>query len=142
MMVKSSPYSENVGLLMKDLDRATTHLEAINRKAQGASKQELDALMGVLHDVNSTLDPRFWEDKKLAPEGMHDKIEKALNEVQALKRSHPEKDRAGQRNVDQAITSLSLALKEALDDFDKNLRDLKKYKIGQKVEKSGESKRS
>lgn len=142
MMVQRSPYTENLGLLMKDLDRATIKLEAINSMPQQASKQEVNDLIKVLHDLNSTLDPSFWEDKKLAPEGMNEKIEKALHEIQHFQRRHPEHDRGGKRNVDQAITSLSSALKEALNVFDKNLRDLKKFKIGRRVEKIGESKQS
>ncbi len=142
MMVQRSPYTENLGLLMKDLESATTKLEAINSMPQIVSKQELNDLIVVLHHLNDTLDTSFWEDKKLVPEGMNEKIEKAFHEIQHFQRRHPDSNLSGKRNVDQAITSLSSALKEAVNTFDKNLRDLKKFKIGRRVEKSGESKQS
>jgi hypothetical protein len=130
MMVERSPYIENVGQLIRDLDQATMKLEEINRKPQAVSKQELNDLIKTLQNFNTILDPAFWEDKKLA------------FAIQLFQRYHPERDRTSQRNVDQAITSLFSALNSALNAFDKNLRDLKKYKIGRKVEKSGESKHS
>lgn len=142
MMVERSPYVENMGLLIRDLDQATIKLEEINRKPQAVSKKELDDLIKVLQEFNTTLDPAFWEEKKLVFEGMNEKIEKALNAIQLFQRYHPERDRSNQRNVDQAITSLFASLSTVLNTFDKNLRGLKKYKIGHKVEKSGESKHS
>lgn len=136
------PYVENVGQLMKDLDQATMKLEEINRKPQAVSKQELNDLIKTLQHFNTTLDPDFWEEKKLAFEGMNEKIERALNAIQLFQRYHPEIDSSTQRNVNQAITSLFSALNSLLNDVNKNLMGLKKLKIGRKVEKSGESKHS
>lgn len=141
MMVERSPYVENAGQLIQDLEKATTHLEKISQKPQDISKQELDDLIHALSHFNENLDPSFWGEKKLALEGISEKIEKALIASQLFQRISPEKDRSGQRNVDQQIVSLSSALTAALNTFDKNLRDLKKHKIGVKVEKASESKR-
>lgn len=142
MMVEQSPYMKTMGLLLRDLDQATAKLEAINTQSQTFSKQELNDLIHVLQHFNQTFDPAYWEDKKLVPEGMTQKIEKALVASQLFQTSHPTKDRSGQRNVDQAITSLVSALNAALNRFDKNLRNLKDIKFGQRVEKTGESKQS
>jgi flagellar biosynthesis GTPase FlhF len=140
MMVERSPYIEKMGLLVKDLNQATQQLEEISRKPQ-ATKQELTDLIKVLQHLNKTLDPRFWEEKKLAAEGMSASIERALAAVRLFQSTQPALgNRSGQRNVDQAIASLSSALTAALNTFDKNLRNLKDYKIGRKVEKTGESK--
>jgi hypothetical protein len=125
--------------LMKDLEQATKKLEEINQKPQ-TTEHELKDLITALQHFNKTL-PASLDDKKLVTEGMgmNKKIETALNAIQVFHRQHPEKDR---RNVDQAIASLSSALMEALNAFDRNLKNLKEYKIGQKVEKTGQSKQS
>lgn len=143
MMVERPPSTENVSLLIKNLDQAKIVLEEINNKPQINSKQ-IDDLIRVLQNLKKNWHPSFWDDKKLATEGMDDKIETALAAIQLFQgRRHSEKE-AGQRNVNQAITSLVSALNAALNTLDKerNLRDLKKYKIGQRVEKTGETKHS
>ena len=67
---------------------------------------------------------------------MSSSIEKALAALTVFQR------KAGQRDVDQAIASLSASLNAALKSFDSNLKNLKDYKIGKKVEKPGESKQA
>jgi adenylosuccinate lyase len=134
MMVDQSRYVDNVRSLIKDLDQAATKLTEISAK-QKISNQEIKDLMSTLKNVNVNLDPSFWEDKKLAPEEMKVTIEKALNASALFQK-------VAQKNVEQAIASLFASLTSTLNDFDKNLRNLKELKIGQKVEKSGESKRA
>jgi hypothetical protein len=140
MMVARSPYVENVGLLMKDLDQATTKLTAISKKEKVASPNELNDIIKVLNKVNENLDTSFWEAKKLAPEGMTASIEKALQAVQLFHRIRPELTRAAQLTAGQAIASLKDALDRAVDGFDRNIKNLKKIKLGQKVVKPGETK--
>ena len=132
MMVERLPL--NVGQLMSDLDRATKTLETMNTQPQAVSKQDLKDLIQVLKDFNSTLNPGVLQDKKLVPEGMNAKIEKALNAILLFQSTHTAQ-KEGQRNVDQAIASLASTLNETRRTLDKHLKDLKKYKIGQKVEK-------
>lgn len=141
-MVERSPYIGNVGQLIRDLDQAAQRLAEIS-KGREASKQELNDLIGVLHKVNDNFpDKNFWEEKRFAPEGMDESIEKALAAVMLFKRNQPEKNKLGQKNVEQAIISLFAALSKEISALDAHLKNLKKYKIGQKVEKSGESKES
>lgn len=140
MMVERSPYTNNMSQLMKDLDQATSKMNHINSsKSASISSHDLTELMGVLNDLNS-VEPSFWGQKTFTSEGMNEKIEKALLQIQLFQRRLPANDRSGQRNVDQAIVSISSALKSALNRLDKNLRDIKKLRIGRKVEKSKESK--
>lgn len=141
MMVDRSPYTQNIGQWMKDLDQATVKLKEFNSSPQTVSRQEINDLMNTLQDLDSTVDPSFWANKNLSSEGMHEKIEKALREIQIFQMRHPEKTLAGQRNVIQAITSLSSALKSALNKLDKN-RNLRDIKLGRRVKKSEESKHS
>lgn len=133
MMVERSPQID-VGQLMKDLDRATHTLETMSHTPQTVSKQDLNNLIKVLQNVNANLGSSNLEAKKLVPEAMNIKIEKALTAILLFQRSHPEGSGV-HRNVDQAIVSLSSSLNAVLRTFDKNLRDLRKYKIGQRVEK-------
>ncbi len=139
MMVERSPYTQNVGRLLKDLNQATLKLEEISTKPE-ATKQEINDLIKTLQHFNQILEPSSWEEKKLAPEEMSSSIEKALAAVQLFQSIQSKADRTGQRSVDQAIASLSSVLTLALNTFDKNLRNLKDYKIGRKVEKISESK--
>lgn len=140
MMVERPPYTENVTLLLKDLDQAATKLEEMSQKSQ-ATQQDLNDLIKTLQHFNQTLDPNFWEEKRLTSEGISASIERALAAIRLFQSTQPGKeDRSGQRNVDQAIVSLSAALTRALNIFDNNLRNLKDYKIGRKVEKTRESK--
>jgi hypothetical protein len=73
---------------------------------------------------------------------MNQKIEKALAAIQAFQLYHPEKDLSGQRSVNQAITSLFSSLNAVLKKVNNNLKDLKKHRIGLRVEKTGESKQA
>jgi hypothetical protein len=142
MMVARSPYVENPKQLIKDLDQAVTKLEEIGKKRQEISNQEMKDLISVLHKFNETLDTGFWEDKRLAPEGMKTSIENALLAITLFNLNQPIKEKGKQKNVDQAIASLFATLAYELNDFDKNLKNLKEIKIGRKVEKTGESKHS
>lgn len=141
MMVERSPYVENVGQLLRDLDQAASKLMQAGQAQQGPTHQEMKSLISVLQNVNTTLDPSFWTDKKLAPEGMNATIEKALKALE-LFQTNPQANRGAQKTVDQAVASLFSTLSKEIKDFDKNLRNLKKYKFGRRVEKSSESKDS
>ena len=139
MMVEQSPYT-SVKQWVSDLDRATQKLENINNHLLAMSEQELTELIDVFQQVNTSFDSSLLKDRTfVTPEGMNQKLEKILNAIQLFQRNHPTQDRSNQRNVDQAIASLVFSLRSAMTKFDKNLRDLKKYKIGQKVEKAEES---
>lgn len=140
MMVERSPYTSMGDLqFMVKLDVATKKLDNINQKHQAISQQELNDLIEVFKPIS---DPNFLADKKFASEGMSDKIEKALIAIALFQRNHPATDRAAQRNVEQAITSLFSSLNSTLSKADENLKNLKKHRIGQRVKESSESKES
>lgn len=142
MMVERAPYTDNMRQLIKNLDHATEKLGRINSKTHTPSKQELTDLLSVLDDINSN-EPISWDTKTFSFEGMSQKLEKALLQIQLFQRKHPQEDRSGQRNVDQAIVSLSSSLKATRSKLDKELKDLRKlFRIGQRVEKPKESKES
>lgn len=142
-MVEGLSHIENEGQLLSYLDQVATKLATIDKQLQSVSKQEMNDLINVLQHINETLVSTFWKDKKLSlEEGMNQKIEQTLIAIQVFQQNHPEKDSSHQRNINQTIISLFSALNAALNMFDKNLRDLKKYKIGQKIEKTDESKHS
>jgi uncharacterized protein YeeX (DUF496 family) len=142
MMVARSPYVENPKQLIKDLDQAVIKLAEISKKKQAISNQEMTDLISVLHKFNVTLDTGFWEDKRLAPEEMKSSIENALLAITLFNLNQPIKEKGTQKNVDQAIISLFATLAKEVNDFDKNLKNLKEIKIGRKVEKTSESKHS
>lgn len=131
MMVEQSRYVENVGSLHRDLQQATKELRAMSGN-QMISKQDIQGLMSTLQHVNANLDPSFWADKKPAPTEMKVAIENALAAVALFPKVAP-------KNAEQAITSLFSSLNSTMKDFDKNLKNLKKYKIGRKVEKTSET---
>jgi hypothetical protein len=137
MMVERLPYTENVGQLIKDLNQATTKLEEMSRQQpQSVSGQKVADLMAVLTRLNTVLYPKLLEGKKLVPEEINVSIERALQATQLFQSTHPEATRAAQRNVDQAIASLTSSLTAELTRFDKNLKNLKKkFKVGHRVEK-------
>lgn len=136
-MVEQSRYVENVGSLMKDLAGAAAKLSEAGGK-NAISPQEMKDLMKAINHVNANLDPTFWADKTLAPAAMNATIDKALMALALFQKVPP-----SAKNVEPAIVSLFASFNSTLKDFDKNLRNLRKYKIGQKVqpvEKTGESK--
>jgi uncharacterized protein HemX len=141
-MVERSPDVENIEQFMTNLNQAAEKLNEIRQKKQEFSGQELNELITVLNRFNTAFDPNFWEEKKLVPEEMSADIEKALAVLQLFQSNQPEKNKAAQKNVDQAITSLFSTLSKEISAFDKNLRNLKKYKIGLKVEETYQSKQS
>lgn len=135
-MVEQSRYVENVGSLMKDLAGAAAKLSEAGGK-NAISPQEMKDLMKAINHVNANLDPTFWADKTLAPAAMNATIDKALMALALFQKVPPPPKNA---DVERAIISL---FDSTLKTFEKKLRDLKKYKIGQKVqpvEKTGESK--
>lgn len=134
MMVEQSRYVQNVTSLQNDLVKATTQLKEVSGNKM-ISSQEIKALTTTLQNVNTNLDPTFWSDKNPAPTKMQGTIENALAALALFPKAPP-------KNAEQAIVSLFSSLTSTLRDFGKNLRDLKKYKIGQKVEKVDEAKPS
>ena len=140
MMVQESRGVDQFSLLLKNLDQAATKLTEISGKKE-VSQNEIKELMSAIDHVNSALGSSGLKDKKVVPEEMNAKIEKALNAVAPFLT-------AGLKNPQQAITSAQQAIisfsssTQALKDFDKNLRDLKKHRIGRRVEKTTETKES
>lgn len=144
MAEQSSSTKSGEKQLFNKLDKAAIKLEEINKKPQAVS-QDFNELIAVLQQFNASFDQQsFWEDKKLTSEGMDQKIGEALSAIQLFKNNYYPKEahKAGQRDVEQAIISLFSALNLALSIFDNNLKGLSKYKIGQRVEKTTESKHS
>ncbi len=134
MMVQESRGVDQFSLLLKNLDQAATKLTEISGKKE-VSQNEIRELMTAIDHVNSALGSSGLKDKKVVPEEMNAKIEKALNAVAPFLT-------AGHKNAQQAITSLFSSLTSTLKDFDKNLRDLKKHRIGRRVEKASETRGS
>lgn len=127
MMVEQSRYVENVHALKQDLEIATKKLTQVSGKGQ-LSPEEVKEVAAAIQTVNSNLDPAFWNGKKFVS-GMDEAIKSALG---ALALFHIARN---SRNAEQAIISLFDSLRKELKDLDKNLRNLKKYKIGQRVDK-------
>jgi hypothetical protein len=141
MMVERSHPFKSIGQFLNNLNNAVDKLTLFNEKMPPASNQEWNEVIKVFHELNSNLDDTsFLDTKKLVPEEMDKEIEKALKAVQLFQLNQPERNKAAQRNVRQAIISLSSALSKEINSFDKKLQNLKKYRIGRKIEKSGESK--
>lgn len=141
MMVAHPPYSAKMGHLLKELDHASQQLTEITKQKKVASSQELSSLIKVFYELNENFDPRFWGDKKLVPEEMSESIGEALKAIQ-LFQSQPSKDKAIPQNVNQAIVSLFATLTAEINKFDKHLKNLREFRIGLKVEKTGKSKQS
>lgn len=133
MMVEQSRPVNTVGSFLKNLDNASTKLTEIGGKSQ-ISPEEMKELMKTLNKVNDHLsDPTLITAKKMVPEKVDASIERALIALALFQR-------VGHRNVEQAITSLFSSLNSTLNDLGKNLRTLRKHRIGKRVEKTGESK--
>lgn len=145
VMVERSPYIQNVGQFLEELDQATEKLTEISQSKKEISQKELKELIAVLKDCNATFGTGFWDDKKLTTdteEEIKASIKQALEAIQLFNTNRPDKNKAAQRNVEQAIVALFATLTSEVRDFDKNLKNLKDYKIGRKVEKSQQSKQS
>lgn len=141
-MVERVPYTDHVGQLIKALDQATTKLTQIGQAAPDFSPKEAKELIQILQNVNTSINPSILAGKTLVPEGMNASIEKALKAVQLFEMNQPQTNRGAQKTVEQAVTSLSSILSKEIKDFDKNIRNLKKYKIGRKIEKVTEVNKS
>lgn len=139
MMVGQTP-DVNFDRLLKELDHAATKLSG---KENQLSKQELTDLLTNLKHANSHMDdPSFWAGKKLDAEGKgkeNETIAKALRALEIFQNA-PQKNLI----VQQAVVSLYAEIKRQLDALNCNLKNLKdiKYRIGQKVEKTRESKQT
>lgn len=142
-MVERTPYTGNVGYLFGELEQTSTKLEQMAGTSQAISRAELNALIGDLQRANKTMEvegPALLVGKKLATEPMNTTIERALRASQLFQLGQSDASRiACLKNVDQAIISLSSALKKAMETFEKNL---KRFKIGRKVEKTAKTKES
>lgn len=128
------------GELVKSLDQAAAQMHHISQPTHAASSGELKKLISVLEDCNASLNPNILHDKNLAPAQMKASIEKALAAVALFNLNRPEHSAAAERTVGQAIAGLFSALRSEVGKLDKNLRDIRKYRIGQRVEKSQRSK--
>lgn len=135
MIVKRISYTEGIDNFLTNLDETTVKLEEINDKRGVISQKELKGLTTLLHRCNETLEGSLGE-KKFVPEGMNASIEKALQAVLLFQIT---KEKAMQRNVDQAISVIVSSLNRELKQFNKNL---KKFRIGRKTEKTNPSKQS
>lgn len=80
MMVQESRGVDQFSLLLKNLDQAATKLTEISGKKE-VSQNEIKELMSAIDHVNSALGSSGLKDKKVVPEEMNAKIEKALNAV-------------------------------------------------------------
>lgn len=142
-MVESPSYIGEIKRFRDDLTSATQELEALHRHLpQALSKEELDELNHILKHLNETLKPSSMEKKSVAFEAMSEKIGKVLLAIQLFHNQNPQISEANRRNVEQAIVSLASSLSSALGKPDKNLRDLKKHRIGRRIEKVQEAKRT
>lgn len=129
-----------VGQLMSSLDQASQEIHNLSKPTHTASSGELKKLIGVLEDCNASLNPNILQDKNLAPAQMKASIEKALLAVAIFNSNRPENNAAAQRSVNQATAGLFSALRSEVEKLDKNLRDIRKHRIGRRVEKVNESK--
>lgn len=141
-MVTRSDHTENIDHFLKNLDRATDCLIAINQKPE-ATNQELTDIKHLFENINESFEAHsfVFGEKKFESEAMKPTIEKALQAIFQYQRNQSLSP-PGRRNVEQAIISLSSSLKETLNTLDKNLRNLRKIRIGKKLEKSDQSKAS
>lgn len=141
LMVERSHFIKNSAQLSHYINQATLKLAEVAEAKKSVSQQELKDLIKVFHDFNTQYDPSFFSDKKLVPEELSSPIENALKAI-LLFQNATQKEKAIQKNIDQAIVILVSQLNREIKTFDKNLRDLKKIRIGRHIEKTNKSKHS
>lgn len=132
-MVEQSRAVDSVGPLSRVLEGAANKLTEISGKST-ISQNEMKALLKTLNQVNEHLDPTLRSAKKLAPDEVK-AIERALLAVALFQK-------VDHRKVEPAITSIFSSLLSTLGSLDKGLKNLKKHRIGQRVEKISDSKGS
>lgn len=138
MMVERSPGIENMGPFLNDLSQATEKLTELSAKSKRVlSPQELKGLITALDKCNDFMNSMTTNlgERLVANVELNAKIEQALKAVLLFQKTQPERK---SEDVERVIISLFSSLDRALDTFNKNTRDLKKYKIGRRVEKIDE----
>lgn len=134
-------HSLQVGQVLKELEQVTTKIQEVSEqdeRKQMASLQDHGFIKSLKHCnemLSGEIDPSFLDDKKFSPEKMKTSIANALAAIVLFQRMR-RTDKAVQKDVDQIIVALSANLSR----FDRQLEDLKKHKIGRKVEESHRSK--
>lgn len=145
-MVERSLYIDNVGLLKADLQQATTKIEALQKKEPQSispqDEQEMKELIQVLHKLNENIAPGALEEKKFVLEEMDESIRNALEAIDLFNVNQPAANKTAQKNIRETIVSLFASLSSEIKTFNKNLKDLKKHRIGQKVVETQKSKQS
>lgn len=135
MMVEQPRNVDPLGTFNKSLDEATAKLHEYSGK-KTATTQEVNELLSALDQANSSMQSANLREKKVVPEEINRRIENALLAVALFQTT-------GAKTMQQAIASItSSALSNSLKDFGKNLRNLKKHRIGRRVEKIEETKKS
>jgi len=124
--------------ISQEVEKLTAHGQT--DKPPTISSEKLDSFINTLKKFNSAVDVGYWDDKKLAVEGMNESLEKALQSVHLIHSNLTNKSHLSQKNVDQLIVSLFGSLGQELKELGNRLQNLKKYRLGQKVEKSNQSK--
>lgn len=137
---------EHVRPVGEMLDQAAKSLHEVSQTSPGkpVTPQNLKNLIGVLQECNDHL-PSSLQDKSLGgdiSQQLKKSIENAIGAVLIFKGNQTLGTAAAEKNVSQAIVGLWSALNNEVKKFDKNLRDLGKYRIGQRVEKTNKSKES
>lgn len=137
---------EHVRPVGEMLDQVAKGLNEVSQTGPGkpVTSENLKSLIGVLKECNDHL-PSALQEKNLGgdiSQKLKESIEKATGAVLLFKGNQVLNTAAAEKNVSQAIVGLWSALNSEVKKFDKNLRDLGKYRIGQRVEKTNKSKES
>lgn len=134
MMVEQPRSIDPLGTFNKSLDDATAKLNEFSGK-KIASPHEVKELLTALDHANSSMEAAAdLKGKKVVPEEMNRRLENALQAVALFQAM-------GAKTMQQAIASITSSLLfNSLKDFGKNLRNLKKHRIGRRVEKTAETK--
>ncbi len=130
---------ENISQFLEEVDQVAEQIKQVSQTKQGVSPHQLNDLIHVLETCNQLLKTDFLEGKKFSPETMNASIEKALAAIQLFQLKQRE---AGRKEIEKTIVALFSTLSREINDFDKNLKNLKDYKIGRRVEKTNATKQS
>ncbi len=137
-MIELPHADENFRLLLGNLKPERIRLKTINpfhyifSKVSPVGLSEALQKLGV--SFQSSFNSAFLGDKEFVPGKMDQKMQKVLSAIQFFQL------RMGQHHVELAIISFISALSHAFNTMNRNWIDLKKYRIGRRVEKTTQAK--
>lgn len=152
MMVERAPITQNFDQkILEDLDQATLIINTLtNKNQQQLSNQDLNNLIRALNKFNgdfqsSATSSGIFQGKNLVPsQQVKAGIEKALQALYLFQANQTDRGMAAQVNIGKAAVALFAKVNKEIEEFGKNLsklRQLKKHRLGEKIENIGKSHR-